>query len=158
MSFPIVLQENLSPTNFVTKTITDIATATGTLRQGCSVVDPEIMIESSLEGDILGRVNYAYIAEFNRYYYVTDIVLDVTGLWLMSMHVDVLMSYATEIRQQNAIVARQKKDGNYNLYLDDGWFMAYQDPEILIKHFKDSSGNTVHPFDSFSYILVIAGS
>lgn len=152
MSFAIKLQENLSPTNYVTKSVTDIATATGNLREGCNILDPVIEIESSLEADILGRVNYAYIDEFHRYYYVTDISLDVTGLWLFSMHVDVLMSYATEIRQQNAIVARQEKEGNYNLYLDDGWFMAYQDPEILIKHFDNGA-----QFEKPSFVLVVAG-
>lgn len=156
MSFSIKLQENLSPSNFVSKNITDIATATGNLREGCNIIDPIIIIQSALESDILSRVNYAYIEQFHRYYYVTDITLDVTGLWLFTMHVDVLMSYKDEIRQQNAIVARQQE--HYNLYLDDGWFMAYQDPKIAITHFKDSSGNTVHPFENYEYVLVVAGS
>lgn len=156
MSFPVKLQENLSPSNYVTKNITDIATATGNLREGCNIVDPVLCIESALESDILSRVNYAYIELFHRYYYVTDITLDTTGLWLFTMHVDVLMSYGDKIRQQNAIVARQLE--HYNLYLDDGWFMAYQDPEITITHFKDSSGNTVHPFEQQEFVLVVAGS
>lgn len=153
MSFSIKLQENLSPSNFVTKSISDVATATGSLRAGCNILDPVIEIESVLDTDILDRVNYAYIEEFRRYYYVTDIRLDITGLWTFSMHVDVLMTYADDIRQQNAIVARQAKNGNYNLYLDDGWFMAYQDPEIIIKKFDNGA-----QFESSSFVLVVAGS
>ena len=151
MSFVVKLQENLSPSNKVTKNITDIATATGTLREGTNILQPTILIESQLDSDILGRVNYAYIELWHRYYYVTNITLDITGLWLISMHVDVLMTYATEIKAQNCIVARQER--RYNMYLDDGWFMAYQNPIIQTAYFSNPS-----PFESHSFILVVAGS
>lgn len=151
MSFVVKLQENLSPSNMVSKNVTDIATATGTLREGTSILSPSILIDSQLEADILGRVNYAYIELWHRYYYVTDISLDVTGLWLVHMHVDVLMSYATEIRQQNCIVARQER--RYNMYLDDGWFMSFQNPIVQTPYFSVSN-----PFEGQSYILVVAGS
>ena len=151
MSFAILLQENLSPTNKVDKNVSDIATATCNLRSGTSVLSPIIEIDSALEADILSRVNYAYIQLFHRYYYVTDIKLDFTGLWLMSMHVDVLMTYKAQIRQQDAIVARQ--ENHMNMYLDDGWFMAYQKPLIFTPYFS-----VANPFESESYILVVAGS
>ena len=151
MSFSIKLMENLSPTNFVTKSVSDIATATGNLRNRSSVVDPIVEIESALTSDILSRVNYARIEEFGRYYYITDLYLDITGLWVFEMHVDVLMSFASQIRQQNAIVARQ--ENKYNLYLDDGWFMAYQDPEIIIHKFSNP-----YPFEHAEYVLVVAGN
>lgn len=151
MSFVVKLQENLSPSNVVSKNITDIATATGTLREGTSILSPSILIDSQLEADILGRVNYAYIELWHRYYYVTDISLDVTGLWLVHMYVDVLMSYSTEIRQQSCIVARQER--KYNMYLDDGWFMAFQNPIVQTPYFS-----VTDPFEAQSYILVVAGS
>lgn len=155
MSFVVKLQENVSPSNFVHKEITDIATATGTLREGTSIIDPQILIESQLDSDILGRVNYAYIQDFHRYYYINNIELDINGLWLFDMNVDVLMSYETQIRNQKAIVARQYE--KYNMYLDDGWFMAYQNPEILVQHFLNSSGQVVHPFNHEEFVLVVAG-
>lgn len=151
MSFVVKLQENLSPSNKVNKDITDIATATGTLREGTNILQPTILIGSQLESDILGRVNYAYIELWHRYYFVTNVTLDVTGLWLISMHVDVLMSYADEIKAQNCIVARQER--RYNMYLDDGWFMAYQNPIIQTAYFSATA-----PFENHSFILVVAGS
>lgn len=151
MSFPIILQENVSPMNKVSKTVTDIATATGNLKEGTSIIDPIIEIESTLDADILSRVNYAYIALFHRYYFVTDITLDITGLWLVSMHVDVLMSYKDTIRAQNGVVARQVNQ--YNMYLDDGWFMTYQNPEVVDLYFSEPA-----PFESQEFVLVLAGS
>lgn len=151
MSFVVKLQENLSPSNKVVKNLSDIATATGTLREGANILEPTILIDSQLESDILGRVNYAYIEIWHRYYYVTNITLDVTGLWLISMHVDVLMSYADDIKAQNCIVARQER--RYNMYLDDGWFMAYQNPIVQTSYFSIAA-----PFENQSFILVVAGS
>lgn len=151
MSFPIILQENVSPMNMVSKTVTDIATATGNLKEGTSIIDPIIEIESALEADILSRVNFAYIALFHRYYFVTDITLDITGLWLVSMHVDVLMSYKDAIRAQNGVVARQVNQ--YNMYLDDGWFMTYQNPRVVDLYFSNPA-----PFESQEFVLVLAGS
>lgn len=151
MSFSIKLQENLSPLIVADKDIHDVATATGTLRSGTSILDPIIEIDSALESDIIGRVNYAYIELWHRYYYITDVKLDITGLWLFTMHVDVLKTYADDIRAQDAIVARQEE--HLNMYLDDGWFMAYQDPLIYTPKFSVDD-----PFENESYILVISGS
>ena len=144
--------ENLSPSNKVGKNKTNIATATGNLKNGSSVIDPVIEIDSSLSADILGRVNYARIEIWHRYYFVTDIKVDVTGLWNIYMHVDVLDSYESQIKNQNAIVARQERRNN--MYLDDGWFMAYQNPNVYTQYF-----NVETPFLKDSeYILVVAGS
>lgn len=152
MSFPIVLMENTSPSNKVGKNKTVIATVTGTLRSGSSVVDPVIEIDSALDTDILGRVNYAQIELWHRYYFVTDIKVDIKRLWNIYMHVDVLDSYITEIKAQNAIVARQERRNNR--YLDDGWFMTYQNPDIYTQYFS-----VERPFlQDGEYILVVAGN
>ena len=152
MSFSVVLMENLSPSNKVGKNKTNIATATGNLKKGSSILDPVIEIDSSLESDILGRVNYAYISLWHRYYFITDIKVDIAGLWNISMHVDVLDSYSTQIKAQSAIVARQERRNN--MYLDDGWFMAYQNPDVYTQYFSNET-----PFlRDGEYVLVIAGS
>lgn len=151
MSFPIVLMENTSPTNKVGKNLTTVETVTGTLRNGTSILDPEILVESALSSDMLSRVNYARIELWHRYYYVTDMTLDVTGLWLLAMHVDVLETYKQEISSQNCIVARQEH--KYNMYFDDGWFMSYQNPIVNTPFFSAAA-----PFEQQSFILVVAGS
>ena len=61
--------------------------------------------------------NYAYIQEFNRYYYVGNITTLINGMWELDCRVDVLMSYRHKIRQLNAVIARQ--ENLYNLYLED---------------------------------------
>lgn len=151
MSFPIKLQKNVSPVNKVGKDISDIATATGTLRTGTSIIDPVIEIETALSENMISDVNYAYIEIFGRWYFVTDIVVNNNKLWTMTMHVDVLETYKATIAKQTAVVSRQ--ENNYNLMLDDGWFMTYQDPKVQIRGFSNPT-----PFESQEFILVIAGS
>lgn len=151
MSFDIVLQKNSSPTNKVSKDLTTVATVTGVLRDGTSIIDPTILIEQSTQANIISAANYAYISELGRYYYITQPASYVNGLWMITLHVDVLMTYANQIRAQNAVVARQ--EFIYNMYLDDGWFMAYQDPIVQTKYLSATA-----PFEAEEYVLVLAGS
>lgn len=151
MSFQIVLYSNLSATNVVTKELTEVRTITGTLRRGASIIDPVLLVEdndSTLQGN---GVNYLYVAEFNRYYYITNIVSVNYTLWEIHCHVDVLMSYAEGIKAQTAVVARQ--ENTYNLMLDDGFFMSYQNPKIQSKYFS-----VADPFETQEFVLIVAGS
>lgn len=153
MSFSIVFYTNSSPVNQIDKSLTEIVTATGTLREGASILNPEIEIENNLAPVVVASINYAQISVFGRYYFVTDIQTETNGLWVVSMHVDVLMTYKDGIREQSAVVARQAKYPNYNLYLDDGWFMSYQNPIIETRYFSNPT-----PFEAEEYVLVLAGS
>ena len=150
MSFDIVLMHNASPEIKLTKELTTIATLSGVLREGTSILDPVVLVETA-QANVVSSANYAYIAEFERYYYITNVRSDANGLWVISLHVDVLKTYETAIRAQSAIVARSAN--KYNLYLDDGWFMQYQNPHIVTKAFPNKT-----VFEHQEYILVLAGN
>lgn len=149
MSFTISLQKNTAPSIALAKFPSILANVTGALRDGSSILDPVILIETT--SAVASSANYAYIAEFNRYYYITKPATFINGLWEFVMHVDVLMSYASQIRAQNAIVARQEYV--YDMMLDDGWFMAYQNPIVQTRYFSEEA-----PFEAEEYVLVVAGS
>lgn len=87
--FPIVLYNNTSDNAVVSKLITQIATLTGTLRNETNVIHPVILIEAETPP----ICNYASIAAFERYYYVTDIRCIRSGIYELHMSVDVLMSH-----------------------------------------------------------------
>lgn len=141
------LYNNLSDKIVVDKKITQLgSTLNGTLRENCSVIDPIIKVEG-IVGSNLTKCNYAYIEEFGRYYYVTNIVC-VGNLFELHMHVDVLMTYRRSIRSNSAVVSRQEK--LYNLYLQDGVFKEQANPHYEIKKFPSG-------FTSFNFILAVAG-
>lgn len=161
----VTLHKMTSAANVVNKEIQEIATVTGVFRKPTSMLDPVLIIEHD-NGEIWRKgYNYLYIQEFKRYYYVTNLIavqgnydLDpapVGGnprqLWEVHAHVDVLMSFQDEIKEQNAIVARQ--EAKYNLMLDDGVFMCYQNPKIQTKLFS-----VADPFETQEFVLIVAGS
>lgn len=143
----LILYTNSSDDHTVTKNLTQILDITnGVLREECSIIDPVIKIEGLQAGNY-ANCNYAYIPSFGRYYFVKNIILK-GNLCELHMHVDVLSSFATELKALDAIVSRQEK--KYNLYLQDGLFRTYQNPHIQIKQFPVS-------FDTFEFIFSVAG-
>lgn len=85
----------------------------GTLRNECSVINPVIEVQSTG----LISSNYAYIVEFNRYYFIDEITSIRNNLWRLSLSVDVLMTYKNGIFEQRAIISRQ--ENSFNSFLKD---------------------------------------
>ncbi len=147
MSFSIVLQQNTSEDNRLDKTLTDLYTLEGVLKDGSSILTPSVLVEASPSS--LAVCNYATITSFGRRYYITNISAYRGTLTQLDMKCDVLTSWATEIRACEGIVYKQEK--LWNLYLDDGTFKCYQNP--LMGSFQFPAG-----FDTLQYILAVAGN
>ena len=132
MAFTIILQTTTSETNKIGKTKSNNATLSGTLRDNCSLTDPKIIV-----GAATITSNYAYISTFSRYYFIKKITALRTGLWELELHVDVLESYASQIKALSAVIKRQQNV--YNLYLDDPRFQAQNKKQIVTKKLVGSS-------------------
>lgn len=130
MSFNIVLMNNHDPYNKISKNPVTVRTISGTLRDETSIVDPDILIEYN---GTLTDCNYAYIAEFSRYYFIKNIESVRTKLWRVSMHCDVLKTFSEGILGSPCIVARSSD--RFNLYLNDAHYKAQQNPIIFTKKF-----------------------
>ena len=146
MSITVKAFQYNSPNHFINKQLIDVATYTGTLREETSVIDPIFDIETSSD---LSQMNYIWINELHRYYYVTNIVSVATNLWRIYCHVDVLMTYKPTILAHEAVIGRQQQ--LYNLYLNDGdTFKVTQRSKIQQKKFPNG-------FTSSSYVMIVAG-
>ncbi len=141
----IKLYRNLSEEIAVTKNITDEITYTGSLRSESSVIDPVILIEAVNLSDY----NYAWIEEFHRFYFIRDISSVRTGLWRLTMHVDVLSTYAGYIKDNNGILARNSNV--WNLYYQDEQFKILNYETIQTKAF----GVSLNP--NSQIVLICAG-
>ena len=111
----VELYHNGSDVNVMDKHLSLVGTLNGNLRDSCSVTDPVILVEA----ENLSGTNYFYIPEFGRYYYSVNITAVRTGLWSLTGHVDVLMTYRSKIRSLGAVIARTEDARYRNLYLDD---------------------------------------
>ena len=147
MAFSIVLQRNNSEKNRVTKNVTDLLTVSGVLKQETSIINPVIVIACDLSSIV--SCNYLTIDTFSRSYFVNDITSIRNGLVEFSCHVDVLSSFANEIKENEAIIFRQA--AKWNLYLNDGSFRIYQNPMVLTKNFPSG-------FSTQEFVLAVAGS
>lgn len=147
----IDLYTNTSENYVVSKNITAQANMSGCiLKDDTSVENPVILVRNT--GNISGY-NYMYIPDFHRYYYIEEIVSVQNGLWELHGHVDVLMTYGSQIRSQYATCKRQ--ENLFNLYLDDPDFKTYNKSSVVTKAFT-GAGSPLSK--SLSYILVTAGA
>jgi hypothetical protein len=112
-----------------------------------SVLNPVILIGSS---ENLTVYNYAEIPDFNRKYFITDIRAVRENLYEITLHVDVLATYDTQIRSVKADVRRQ--ENNFNTYLDDPEFHIYNNAFIQVQKFSGSDFTK-----DLKYVLVTAG-
>lgn len=148
MAFDIKIQQTLSPENQLTKTITDIATLSGTLREETTIIDPVITIRASNFSDLMSA-NYMTIPVFNRSYFIKDIKLVRNEIYEIHAHVDVLGSFAAAIRANSAIVRRNENANN--ILLNDGVFKIKQNPHIVVVEFPSG-------FSANEFVFAVAGS
>lgn len=142
----VELYYNYSDSNVVNKNIEHREYMSGTLREECSITDPTILIE--YEG--IFDFQYMRIPDFNRYYYITSVVAVRAGLWAITGHVDVLMSFKEYFYNCYGIVSRQ--ENLYNLYLDDDRLKVTSQRQYVTKTFQ-----TPPLSSTYNIVLILAG-
>ena len=145
----ITLYTNESEKNKLEKTITNSILLEGNLRDESSIINPIILISSNKE-DIPYMYNYAYIPAFGRYYFITDIESVRTGIWRVSMHVDVLMSYKEQIKNLNVIINNSEETGANNYLSGNQWITNVKNTTTIV-NFPNGLN------DNGEFILITAG-
>lgn len=140
----ITLMSNTSPINKINKAVSTLATLTGALVNETSIIDPVIEIESQT----VPPGNYAHIPEFSRYYFIRNVESVRDGLWRLTLHVDVLKTYASAILANQAVISRSTT--LWNLYLEDNDFKAYANPYVITKDFPSG-------FNTYQLVLALLG-
>lgn len=143
----IRLYNNISDNRTIRKKLLNEFSLTGTLRDTCSLIEPVINIESS---NVL-RFNYAYIPDFQRYYFVKEITNLRKNIWTLELEVDPLMSFKGDILALDVVVDKQSSDLIGDEYIDDGSLVA--DNNTFTSVYNLSSGFNDHG----EYILITAG-
>lgn len=143
----IILYNNSSDPLVVDKSLSNALALTGELREMCDVENPSLLIE----GTTLLNYNYAYIPDFNRYYFFKKPPTAVAkNLMLLELNEDYLMSYKTEIKATKAIIKRQER--LFNKYLNDEEYQSYAYEIISAYAF-----NTPFTKASIPYLTVLGG-
>lgn len=85
------------------------------LLDATSITNPVVTIErDAIERPYVYKFNYAYIPDFERYYFIDDITTS-NNLWVFSMSVDVLASYKSAINGSSQYVVRSSSASDENI-------------------------------------------
>lgn len=143
----IKLYKTYSPRKKLVKDLTDGITLVGTLRAQSSVMSPTFTIQDT---SVVGY-NYCYIPNFGRWYYINAIDALRANLYELSLGIDVLMTYAAQIRNNYAIVDKVESLGAAYNYINDGSW-------VNTNRMKQSIINFATGFnDNGEFILITAG-
>lgn len=95
--------------------------ASGTLKEPTSIVNPIIRLEIDeiYVKVFCGSVNYVLIEEFERFYFVEDIIIISNKIIELHLHIDVLMSHRFSLYEQECILERCEDENYINKLLVD---------------------------------------
>lgn len=139
----IILYYNKSESIKVDKDIEEVLTVEGTFRTRVSILNPTIYLNIDF---IPLNINYVYIEDLKRYYYVDNIIADVKDMYILKCSIDVLMTYKNYIKSQQAYVSRNQYV--YNGYISDN-YMTFL-PSKVIEKDEVSIGNDCLKFNGYS--------
>lgn len=134
---------------YLNKSTSLVKKVTCKIKEGTSIINPTIII-GKLSASSIKKCNYAYISEFGRYYFINDIIETTASQLEISMHVDVLKTYASQICSISTLILRQ--ENVYSPY--------YEDKEALVRvnRFREKKNiGTVGGSDTNYYLTINNG-
>lgn len=144
----IKLYNNKSRANKITKVIEDEAIFTGEFIEDTSIEGPSFCLNVS-DATILTNYNYAYIVDFNKYYFIINKTIEEGNIVRLSLAIDVLMTYKTELASCYATISRSSQ--MWNLYLQDQSRQTQQNNNTYVLEWPNG-------FNNYTYVLTTLGS
>ncbi len=108
----LTLYSTSDDTNVLNKTLNFVSEHDITLKEDSNISAPIIRLKDERE-NLDEIANYAYIEEFNRYYYIRSMVVMNKQIWTLALAVDVLESFKDSIMNSVAEITRPMVEGDY---------------------------------------------
>lgn len=146
-AIPIVLYKNSVPLNHNRRTLSDPLQILGTPREAINLLRPEITVEYN---SAIMAYNYAYIAEYQRYYSFSELPTVDGKMLKLSLKADTFWNWRPVIMKSQCIAERSTS--LYELMLEDTAVNAVAGYEIF-------SRSLPYEFraDMGRYVLIVAG-
>ena len=100
--------------NTINKTLTNETEFSIKFKSQADIIHPVVKLQS--EVPIL--FNYGYIADFKRYYFINNVVIEPNGIYRLELNVDVLESFKDDILNCYGYI---KQSNNINGYYNAGY-------------------------------------
>ena len=148
----VILYNNKSDKRQLVKNITEIKTLVAIAKGDINIISPMLIIQNTDMTDI----NYCYITELKRYYFLTNYTY-ITGQRIeLHCNVDVLMSYADDIKRLKVNVLRYEKI--QPTYITDSRIPLFSSTKQRVIEFPDNIFNLAEPSaDDKNFLLNIIG-
>lgn len=143
----IIFYNNSSDNRQVKKNISSIKSMTAQCFNESSILNPVLICAYDVS---LFSANYLYIPYYSRYYFINDITIIDGHRIKISAHVDVLMTYASQITGLQVIVDKQKTL-NADAYFNDNSYVTDDRSTYATINFPNSF------LDDGEFILITAG-
>lgn len=117
------------------------------LKGETSIINPTIVLHAS---DISGY-NYAYIDSFGRYYFMRDITSIANNLWSISLEVDAMATYKTEIGGSTEYVLRSAS--SYDGDIVDSLYPTKGNTDLLMGSYTATAPFAAANTGGIAYIL-----
>ena len=112
----LALYTTASDPRAVSKQLTQLATVTAVATANINILMPSLRLNYN---SAYLSANYCYISEFSRYYFIASHNVEVGKQIILNCEVDVLMTYADEIKNCTACVIRNGGIGRPTSISDD---------------------------------------
>ena len=142
----INIGKSTSDAKRVNKSFTLLFALNAQIKENTSIIDPTFIIEAPATVDF----NYLKVPDWGRSYYIRNITALPGSRLALTCHVDVLDSFANEIKACTAIIDKQAGTAMTTPYLDDGSYVVQCDRVIQSYNFPLS-------FSQQATILITAG-
>ena len=142
----VILYNNKSDNNVVNKQIVRIKNMSNVIiKENSSIINPVFIIKNVVNQKII-KSNYLFSNDFNRYYYINNIVAINGGMFELHCSVDVLYTYKNEIKRLTTLIDRQ--ENVFNNYIVDNELHLRCERELDVKKIGTISPN-------ISYVLTV---
>ena len=99
-----------------------------------SIEEPRLKVSTGLIGQ---NVNYLYLTDLERYYFIRSWSM-MNGHVVLDCEEDYLCSHIIDLKKNKVLVRRNTN--KYNLYLDDGKYKVQNRTAIMTKEFPSGFG------------------
>ena len=148
----VILYNNKSDKRQLVKNITEIKTLAAVAKGDINIISPTLIIQNT----DMTNINYCYITELKRYYFLTNYTY-ITGQRIeLHCNVDVLMSYSDGIKRLKVNVLRYEKI--QPSYITDSRIPLFSSTKQRVIEFPDNIFNLANPSaDDKNFLLNIVG-
>lgn len=135
------------PSNTISKSLTEETMYSFKFKGQSDILRPTIEVFDT--NDTIPTFNYAYIPQLKRYYFVSNIQLVANHYYVLELAVDVLQTYASDIKQSKGYISQNEK---YNKYYNSSYASEVRTESDIYK-----SPNKIPTTNSEYYVLTTIG-